>query len=296
MTTKWWLGCSIVVGSLALVGCGDDGGDGGSGGAGGGGTGGTAGSGGGSGSGGTAGTGGAAGSSGSGGSAGNSGSGGTGGAAGGELLALVRGTLFTTDMVAAQAKHDALASGGEAAAKSQGDVAHDVGLGTTLLGTTENAFLGIDRWTAGSNPAAFYGNADFQAAFATLFSGAPTLEIFQAPSGWHTWGNLDAADSADPHYFVVVRGKLAKDAAGTQPNHDALAAQGEPQAKAAGDVAHVVYLGAQDPKEFLAIDLWTKSDAMAQVYGDPDFQKAFGTLFESAPSLAVYQSTKFHQW
>ena len=27
-----------------------------------------------------------------------------------------------------------------------------------------------------------------------------------------------------------------------------------------------------------------------------DFQKAFGALFESAPSLAVYQSTKFHQW
>lgn len=265
-TTKQWMGGLSLVFLGVLSGCGsDDGSDNGG-----------------------AATGGAGGSAGAAGAAGA--------AAGVEVAALVRGTLAQSDMGQAQAQHDAIAKGGEAAAKAAGDIGHDVGLGTTLLGTTENAFLGLDRWKPGSDPAAFYSNPDFQKAFGSLFASPPKLELFAKQDSWHSWGSIDAADGVDPHYYVVVRGRLAKDPAATRPAHDQLAQGGEAQAKAAGDVAHVVYLGVEDPLEFLAIDLWTTKDAMAGVYGDPGFQKAFGALFASPPTLGVYQSTSFHQW
>ena len=60
--------------------------------------------------------------------------------------ALVRGSLFTADLDMAQATHDAIAMGGEPAATAAGDYGHDVLLGTTLLGTTEDEFLAIDQW------------------------------------------------------------------------------------------------------------------------------------------------------
>jgi hypothetical protein len=66
--------------------------------------------------------------------------------------------------------------------------------------------------------------------------------------------------------------------------------------RAAGDVAHVVYLGIQDEREFFAIDVWTSSTAIPSVYGDPGFQAAFQALFSAQPSLQVYRISDWHQW
>jgi len=252
------------------------------------------------GSGGTTNTGGSTSSGGTGGAGGmtsSGGTGGTGGVAAPEFAALVRGTLFTTDLAMAKEKHDGIAGGGEAAAKAAGDIAHDVLLGTTMLGTEENQFLGIDRWTDAQAMNNFYMNPDLQAAFGTLFSGPPSLEAFQRQPTWHTWGDMDAGDSFDPYFFVVVRGKLKEaDPAKAQAAHDAVAGGGEAQVTAAGDVAHIVFTGLQDPQEFFAIDIWKASDNLEAVYTNPDFQAAFGGLFEGTPTLAVYQSTDWHQW
>ena len=46
-----------------------------------------------------------------------------------------------------------------------------------------------------------------------------------------------------------------------------LASGGEEMVREAGDVAHVVGLGLEDPREFLAIDVWTSDDNIEAVYG-----------------------------
>lgn len=222
------------------------------------------------------------------------GDGGDGGTTG-EWLALVRGTLFTTDLDMAQMRHDALASGGEAAARAAGDFGHDAMLGTTLLGTTENAFLGVDRWMSLDGMNTFYANPDFMMGFAMLFSGPPELEFF-VRSDYHQWGELTEGDGAD-HVFVVVRGRLAEsDPMAAQTAHDMVAAGGEAMVRMAGDLAHVVYLGLEDSREFLAFDIWQDTTNLEAVYTDPDFMMAFGALFEAPPTIGVYQSTDWHQW
>ncbi|MBK8256078.1 MAG: hypothetical protein IPK82_25845 [Polyangiaceae bacterium] len=243
-------------------------------------------------------TGGSGGTGGVGGTGGaTTGGGGMGGAPAPQYAALVRGTLFTTDMTEAQTQHDMLASGGESAAKAAGDVAHHVFLGTALLGTQENQFLAMDRWTSVDGMQTFYSNPDFQAAFGALFSGPPMLETFERQPEWHTWGDITSAGDVDPHFWVVVRGHLKEsDPAAAQAAHDMVAAGGEGTVTALGDVAHIVFTGLADPQEFLAVDVWTGSDNMATVYTNPDFQAAFGALFDAPPSLGVYQSTNWHQW
>ncbi len=210
---------------------------------------------------------------------------------------LVRGALFTTDLVAAQSAHDALAAGGEAASRAAGDFAHAALTGSTLLGSTApNDFLAIDRWDDDAAMAAFYADPNFAAAFSTLFSGPPTVESFEARPDWHNWGDLEAGDPG-PYWFAVVRGHLAEaDPAAAQAAHDAVAAYGEGDATAAGDVAHVVFTGLADPREFLAVDVWSSDAAIETLYTDPAFAAAFGALFDAPPSLQVYQSTTWHQW
>lgn len=275
---------------LSTLACSSDDSSGGSGGAG---TGGTAGSGAAAGSGGSAGS---AGSAGSGGSAGSAGSSGAAGAPGKTFAALVRGDLAKS-LADSKTAHDALAAGGEAPAKAAGDQGHDVLLGTSMLGTKQDQFLALDEWDNSAGMDAFYANPAFQTGFGALFSAPPVFETFEHQPTWHGWGDLNAGKASTPHFYVVVRGKLrAGDLNVIRGEHDALAAGGEAPAKAAGDVAHVVFLGRSDDHEFFALDIWSKSDNLVAFYSDPTFQAGFGKLFDGAPTLGVYQSTDWHQW
>ncbi len=281
---------SVLIG-LGTMACSSDDSSGGGGGSGGSATGGSAGSG------ASAGAGGTSGSAGAAGAAGRAGASGSSGAPAKTFAALVRGDLAKSNLDDAKKDHDALASAGEAPAKAAGDLGHDVLLGTTLLGTTQNQFMALDEWNNDTNMDGFYADPNFQKGFGALFSAPPTLETFEHQPTWHGWGDINAGKASDPHFYVVVRGKLrAGDLSVIKTEHDALAAGGEAPAKAAGDVAHLVFLGRADDHEFFALDIWSKSDNLEAFYSDPNFQAGFAKLFDGAPTLGVYQSTDWHQW
>jgi heme-degrading monooxygenase HmoA len=213
-----------------------------------------------------------------------------------EYAALVRGTLFTDDLAEAQALHDAIAAGGQRGAMALGDFGHDVGLGTDLLGTTPDEFVAIDRWTSLEGAMTLYGDPMYVEAFMMLFAEPVMPELFVRRSDWHEWGDLDAADDVESRVFVVVRGRLAEAPDDAQELHDQLAGGGEEAATMLGDVAHVVWLGVEDPQEYFAVDVWTSGDAIEMFYANEDLQAGFGMLFEAPPVLAVYRSTEWHQW
>lgn len=222
---------------------------------------------------------------------------GTTGEEAGEYAALVRGALFTADLEEAQGVHDPLASAGRAGAMALGDFGHDVVLGTTLLGTTQDEFVAVDRWTSLEGAVTLYSDPDFAEAFAMLFAEPVMPALFERRADWHGWGDLDAADDAESRFVVVVRGHLAeKDPDDAQPLHDQLASGGEETATMLGDVAHVVWLGVDDPREFFAIDVWTSDESIETFYSNPEFQAGFAMLFDAPPSVGVYRSTDWHQW
>jgi len=141
----------------------------------------------------------------------------------------------------------------------------------------------------------FYSDPAFAEGLGAMFAGPPTVTTYAREADWHGWGELDSADAGD-HWFVVAAGTLAEPADDAQALHDMLAAGGEGQAKEAGDVAHVVFLGLEDRQQFLAIDVWTSDAAIEAFYGNPDFQMGFAGLFAEPPSVTVYRSTDWHQW
>jgi hypothetical protein len=232
---------------------------------------------------------------GAGGNDGGGGSTGGGGSAPVEVIGLVRGTFEAMDLAQAQMIHDQGAAQAQDAAEAAGDYAHEVFLGTTILGTTENEFVALDRWSAAAGAQAFYGSPEFQAGLDALLEPAPTPEVFEHQPTWYNWGDLDSADAADPRFVIVVRGRL-RDEPDIQATHDGIASMGEAPAMAAGDVAHRVHLGVDDTREFLAIDVWTSSDNIQDFYSNPDLVAAFGMLFDGAPTLGVYTSTDWYQW
>jgi quinol monooxygenase YgiN len=214
-----------------------------------------------------------------------------------EFAVLVRGGLAGQVPVPATTYHDIVAGGGEAAARAAGDLSHDALLATALMGSPEGAFLGLDRWNDLDAMAAFYTNPEFAAAFAPLFAAPPAVEQFQAVD-WFGWGDVTAGDAAESSFWVVVRGTLAgDDLDAAQAAHDALAEGGSAPAQAAGDVAHVVFLGLPGTAaemEFLAIDVWTTSEGIEAFYAA--MPPEFGALFAAPPVVAVYESTALHQW
>lgn len=211
------------------------------------------------------------------------------------FIAIVDGELAGS-VGESQATHDAIAAGGEATARAAGNVHHEVFTGADILGTAPARFLATDRWAAIEPARGLYASPDFQMALASLFTGPPSIVLYEH-TDWHQWGHLDAADSASPRYFVLARGVLREGPLDeTRSMHDAIASGGEAMARGAGDVAHIVYLADGDPTRFLAIDVWSSPAAIEALYTNPDFMRAFLSLFSEPPTLAIYESTSWHQW
>ena len=63
----------------------------------------------------------------------------------------------------------------------------------------------------------------------------------------------------------------------------------------AGNLAHVVFLGLEDRRRFLAVDIWGNSEIIEPFYTDPMFVMFFAPLFESV-TQPVYVSTDWYQW
>jgi quinol monooxygenase YgiN len=208
---------------------------------------------------------------------------------------LIVGSL--ADDATAQSQHDALAHGGQSAASQAGDIGHEVFLGTTLLGTTKNEFLALDRWIAGANVDGFYAQPDFAKGFAAIFSAPPFRSAYVVQSTWRTWGSLEGTDPSKPRYWVVLRGTMASsDPAKNQATHDAIAAGAQEQAQQAGDLGHTAFVGRDDPTQLLAIDTWQDTTHLEAFYGNAGFQKAFTTFLTAPPTIGVYASTDWYQW
>lgn len=228
------------------------------------------------------------------------GAGGAAGAGGGsatvEYAVVVRGILAETDLSKAKAQHDAIAKAGEPSAKAAGDIAHHVLLGTNLLDSVENEFLGIDRWTDKDAMIAFYQNPDIQQAFGSLFAAPPKIEMFEYSPTWVGWGDMRSGEGYPTYYYHFALGTLAAtDSEASHGAHDQVAAGGKEPALAAGNVAHVVFLGLDDKRRFLGVDVWKSADNMEAFYQNPAFVSAFAPLFESV-SQPVYESTDWYQW
>jgi hypothetical protein len=211
--------------------------------------------------------------------------------------AYVHGALAKDDLAAAQADHDRLAGGSEAAAHAAGDRGHHVMLGTGEPIGMRDEFLALDEWLSLDGPRAVYGDPKFQAGFGALFAKPVAPELFQRRPDWHTWGDLQPPPGGGEYWVMIVKGHLAKATeAENRAAHDAVAGGFEAAARKAGDVAHVPHLSIDDPRVFFNVDVSTSHEGMLAVLQNPEFQKSFGALFDAPPEVHIYRATAWKQW
>lgn len=129
----------------------------------------------------------------------------------------------------------------------------------------------------------------------------PTADAAPADVAVPSDAKPDAGPIADTHGVLVIGTLANPDLNAAQQQHDAIAAGGETPAKSAGDVGHAVMLGTNilgtTEHEFLALDRWSAGANIDSFYGNPDFVKAFGSLFSAPPSRGIYvKRTTWATW
>jgi hypothetical protein len=209
--------------------------------------------------------------------------------------AFFRGKLAGT-VAASKAASDPFFSGVKAEAMEAGDNGHDALLGTTVLGTTLDQFVGLDTWSSDANMDAVYSNPQVQAFAKAFYAAPPEFKTFYV-SDFYQWGNTDSGDAYTPHYFVVIRGRFNDTPDKIKALHDPIAQGAEAQLKGAGDVAHLVWYGRQDPQDALIVDIWSADTNIDSVYSSASLKTSVASLFDAiGPNYGVYGSTDWVTW
>ncbi len=96
--------------------------------------------------------------------------------------------------------------------------------------------------------------------------------------------------------YVTIRARLKNDPGTSKVIHDQVTAATKAMAIEAGDIAHWVYLGAQDARDFLGIDEWKTMEQSEAFSQNPKIREFFGQLFEGAPEVRVWKKSDWNQW
>lgn len=213
----------------------------------------------------------------------------------------VRGTL-KNDVATSKMLHDQVVNGAKAQAMGLGDLYHQTFLNVVPPGDGGNPpapteLLWIDQWNDLAGLQTFSTDPNVMAALGMIFAAPPAITVDAEPAGWTEWGALNPLPQLDPLFLFSIRGPLAGPTTDdSRTYHNMLAGGSEAQAMAAGDQAHRVWLDPMDATRFQAIDLWSNLAGAQAVYGDPNFQMAFGKLFSAPPTVEPYAHTDWAGW
>lgn len=213
----------------------------------------------------------------------------------------IRGKL-KNDPATSKMIHDNFAGNGKAQAIGLGDQGHYVFL--NLLPPPDGGalppsdqVLAIDLWNDLNGLQTFLQNPDVQSFLGSLYTGQPEVTITIHPDGFTEWGALNPINQAKPLFAFSIRDTFkASSVDQEKTDHNSVADNAKASAMGAGDVAHTVYLDMTDTRQFQAIDYWTNLTGPGQVYGDPNFQAAFASIFTMAPTVEGYVASDWVQW
>ena len=95
---------------------------------------------------------------------------------------------------------------------------------------------------------------------------------------------------------ITIRARLKGDPASIRKIHDEVTGATKEMARQAGDISHVVYLSAQDEREFLGIDVWQSAEQAQAFAGSPQIQEFFGRMFEGTPEVTIWGDPGWNKW
>ena len=95
---------------------------------------------------------------------------------------------------------------------------------------------------------------------------------------------------------ITIRARLKGEDSAIQKIHDEVTGATKEMARQAGDISHVVYLNALDPRDFLGIDVWQSAEQAQAFAGSPQIQEFFGRMFDGQPEVKVWVDSGWNRW
>jgi hypothetical protein len=109
----------------------------------------------------------------------------------------------------------------------------------------------------------------------------------------------DAPATPLGEHVAILEGALL-DPTVARGTHDTGAMAAQPIAMGAGDLAHIVGLGAQvlntDPNYWLVIDRWAQPDGMDAFYNNPNVQQGLAGLVSAPKVTEFHRETAWYSW
>lgn len=215
-------------------------------------------------------------------------------------LLLIRGTLSPATLEAARKVHNQTAGNpaGVAAAKSLGDVSHNVYIPLQHDGhaKTKGAgeFLIMDLWHSMEGLNTFFADKQVQEGGSMIFSERDPV-VWGAAPGFTSY-HIPAPSGMNDRFITTARATVNSiDEARTL--HNTAIAKTISKARKAGNLSHESYFrmaapGSAEALEWLGVDVWMSADEMMGYYEDPEFLEGFNHMFTAEADTAVWVHPK----
>jgi quinol monooxygenase YgiN len=95
---------------------------------------------------------------------------------------------------------------------------------------------------------------------------------------------------------IAIRARLKGDPHSMQKIHDEVTGATKEMARQAGDISHAVFLGAQDQRDFLGIDVWHTPEQAQAFASNLQIQEFFGQLFDGPPEVTAWIDPGWNRW
>ena len=211
-------------------------------------------------------------------------------------LLTIRGTLAPDTLEAARQIHNQTAGdpAGVAAAKSLGDVSHNVFVPVQHKGheQTKGAgeFLILDLWTSIEGLNTFFADEHVQQGGSMIFSQRDPV-VWHPAEGFTSY-HIPAPYGMNDRFVTTVRGTL-KSIDQVCGLHNSSIAKTIRKARKAGNLSHEAYLrmaapGSPESMEFFGIDVWMRIEDMMAFYEDSEFLEGFDHLFTAEAKTGVW--------
>lgn len=209
------------------------------------------------------------------------------------FLLAIRGALKQTALDEARTIHNQTAGNpdGVAAARSLGDLSHNVYVPVADAKGAATELLILDRWNSLDGLATFFSNPQVQAGGGMIFK-------VRDPVVWQLAADIPGFDLPTPtgkndRFVGLIRGSVrSREAA--KVAFEALYRDTINPARILGQVSHQIFYRVTQPGEpasleLLGVDIWMDGEGMGKFYSDPKHTAALKNVFTAAPVASVWK-------
>jgi len=211
----------------------------------------------------------------------------------GIFLLAIQGTLKSKTQEEARNVHNKTAGNpqGVAAARSLGDLSHNVYVSMDATSGSAGELLILDLWNSLEGFGKFFADKQVQEGGAMIFASVENRELWLPAQDFYGFA-LPTPPSNTDRFVGLVRGTVrSRDAAKAGFAEFAKTINA---ARMEGQVAHEVFFrtseSGQPPSlELLAVDTWMDAAGMGRFYSEPKHMAPLGSIFSAAPKTSTWK-------